>query len=104
VLLIPSKENTIFDALPPETPHLDAIRELVLRERALIERYRVFFEQIGVQTASARAALTSALSHTSVYAESADSHPLAAGYFAYAEAALPLVTARRARPEEPLPR
>ena len=47
VLLIPSKENTILDSLPQSTPHLESIRQLVESERALIESYRIFFEQIG---------------------------------------------------------
>ncbi|MCZ6617663.1 MAG: hypothetical protein O7E57_05980 [Gammaproteobacteria bacterium] len=91
ILFIPSKENAVFDMLSPATPHYREIRELVEEERALIERYRQFFGRIGVSTASARAALSSRLPATQVYAEDVDSHPLAVGYVAYAEAALPLL-------------
>jgi len=100
VLLIPSKENTILDSLSQSTPHLESIRKLVESERALIESYRVFFEQIGVETASGRAALLMKIDGTRLYPDSADSHPLATGYLAYAEAALPLVTPPRERPSE----
>jgi hypothetical protein len=92
VLLIPSKENVILDSLPSSTAHLELIRELVDSERALIERYRRFFEEIGVETVVGRAALSAKLDSVSLYPESADSHPLASGYRSYAEAALPLVT------------
>ena len=92
VLLIPSKENVILDSLPSSTAHLEKIRELVESERALEERYRRFFEGIGVETVMGRAVLSAQLDITNVYPESADSHPLASGYRSYAEAALPLVT------------
>jgi hypothetical protein len=95
VLLIPSKENVILDSLPSSDPQLERVRQLVASERALIERYQRFFDSIGVQTVTGRAALAAKLDSTRVYSESADSHPLATGYLTYAEAALPLVTQPR---------
>jgi hypothetical protein len=102
ILLIPSKENVIFDSLPNSTPHRGAVRDLVEQERELIQDYREFFASIGVRTANALDASSAQLESQDLYPDSIDSHPLAAGYRAYAEAALALVSATPdADPERP---
>jgi lysophospholipase L1-like esterase len=98
VLFIPTK-YAVFHAYLAERgyPLSDEYERLVARERRIVSRLGAQLDAIAVPWADAQPRLERALAERgSPYPIRDDSHPLAPGYRAYAEAALQLIQVARA--------
>jgi len=91
VLLIPTKESTFFEKVDESDAHYNALKDVVLEERAFIGNLAELLHQLNIPTASPLPCLQST-SHGPLYPEGIDGHPLRPGYECYAEAAGALLT------------
>jgi lysophospholipase L1-like esterase len=90
VLLIPSKENALFESANAADPFHAELANSVRQERALTRELVQFLRDRSIPASDALAALQQA-SATPLYPNSESGHPLAAGYQRYAEAARELL-------------
>ena len=89
ILFIPSKINVFYDYLIGKGYGLpSAYHQTVEEERALVEEFSDLFSRLGIRHADARSYLhQKLLANGQIYPRGDDSHPLSAGYTAYARAA-----------------
>jgi len=89
IVFIPSKENVFFDYLIEKEYQVpEAYNKLIDNERALVDKFSVFFEEIGVKFVDARPYVVHELYNSgNIYPTADDGHPLKIGYKAYAKAA-----------------
>ena len=90
VLLVPSKENALFEQIDKSEPLYPLFERSVMQERELTEGLEHFLREQGVPYANARQCLQQNVARA-LYPRDSDGHPRAAGYACLAEAAAPLV-------------
>jgi hypothetical protein len=90
VLLIPSRENVLFEAADEDHPLYGELKKTVFQERKLTSLLDQFLRKRGVATTSPIHCLQSRF-RTRLYPAHDNGHPTAAGYRCYAEAAANLI-------------
>ena len=90
VLLIPSRENVLFESADEDHPLYGELRMTVFQERKLISLLHEFLQKRGVATASPSHCLQNRF-RSRLYPAHDNGHPTAAGYRCYAEAAVSLI-------------
>jgi len=88
ILLIPSKESIYSEYLEDGDYELpQAYYELLAKERSLLDKFTVFFDDHDIDYVNAAPYVTDAINQSKrVYLDIGDGHPLRAGYEAYAKA------------------